>query len=101
MYEIVTKILVPIFVGIVLKLVTIGWKNRTRNKQVASNRCCLNSKKRHPTTIGCLFSASMHDFVTSYFKFIIGPIFCQGIFLSFLFNLLNKNILIFIIKLFQ
>ncbi|EET94459.1 LOW QUALITY PROTEIN: predicted protein, partial [Enterococcus faecalis T1] len=31
MYEIVTKILVPIFVGIVLKLVTIGWKNRTRN----------------------------------------------------------------------
>ena len=36
----------------------------------------------------------MHDFVTSYFKFIIGPIFCQGIFLSFLFNLLNKNILI-------
>ena len=53
MYEIVTKILVPIFVGIVLKLVTIWLENRTRNKQVASNRCCLNSK-RHPTTIGCL-----------------------------------------------
>ncbi len=43
----------------------------------------------------------MYEIVTSYFKFIIGPIFCQGIFLSFLFNLLNKNILIFIIKLFQ
>ncbi|WP_410500871.1 type I toxin-antitoxin system Fst family toxin [Enterococcus faecalis] len=39
------KILVPIFVGIVLKLVTIWLENRTRNKQVASSRCCLNSKK--------------------------------------------------------
>lgn len=43
----------------------------------------------------------MYEIVTSYFKFIIRPIFCQEIFLSFLFNLLNKNILIFIIKLFQ
>ena len=89
MYEIVTKILVPIFVGIVLKLVTIGWKNRTRNKQVASSRCCLNSKKDTLLLIGCLLSAAMHDFIPSYLKFIIGPIFCQGIFLSFLFNLLN------------
>ncbi len=47
MYEIVTKnSCADFFVGIVLKLVTI-WleKNRTRNKQVASNRSLSKQQK--------------------------------------------------------